>query len=330
MLPTDVNRIEDSIGSIVASIPPQLSAYLKSEFEKFLPKLMGKKVKAEAHLVIDASQAIAELIGYVKKGKSTVIELAKEPFLKLYAPEKIDSEIEEHIDEVAKKKGIDAGKLRDVWKNVLRPLGHIGESSEIIAQFRGFATMVARDPEDAPYVALSFTTEMHGIVTKDKDISDQPEVRTWRVSNVARTITLLKQGSFSFFISARLLVPLLQAVFEMVITFLAALFEFAVKIGRLFVALAERFVEGLGGLPDWAQLLLLVAGIALVAYEKTRNEIIGSIRVAIRMASEFLASLYEAARQIIEPLAPLVEVGIVIVQLILGGIGKSIAELQSL
>ena len=76
--------------------------------------------------------------------------------------------------------------------------------------------------------------------------------------------------------------------------------------------------------------MLLVAGIALVAYEKTRNEIIGSIRVAIRMASEFLASLYEAARQIIEPLAPLVEVGIVIVQLILGGIGKSIAELQSL
>jgi predicted nucleic acid-binding protein len=195
-------EIERIVNELADEAPPELSMYLKNEFEKFLPQFLGGSVKAEMRVVLDASQAVAEVLAYAKRGDSVLLRLAREPFLKIYAPPEIVPEVQESLREIASKKKIDAENLLGIWKAKLLPFLVLQRPENLGAWFKGTFIMERRDPKDIPYVALSFDFEMHGVVTRDLDILEQPQVRTWKMGKVKHVVTVMKKGSLMFMASS--------------------------------------------------------------------------------------------------------------------------------
>jgi len=266
---SDVGKIDKSLEDIVGNIPSPLFQYFRLYFQKNLADVLEKDVEMDLRLVIDTSSILSELISFVKTRKSVLYEVAQGAFISLYAPSKLIAEVEEKIPEIARKNKLDQNSLIQAWQLHFRPQIIVYDTRNLLDLLFGFFVVGKRDIEDVPFVALTFSLKTHGVITRDKDIIEQPLVRTWRMGNVKKLITIFKKGSFSFFISAQFLVPLLRAIFQIGVAILRSLFDLAVKAIQFFAGLIKGLIKEVAKLPDWVKILLGIGLIAMLANEKS-------------------------------------------------------------
>jgi len=266
----------------------------------------------------------------VKKGDSALITLAKEPFLRLYAPPEIVPEVERALRDTASKRKMDENRLMSVWRTNLLPLLTLQRPESLGAWFRGTFIMGKRDIKDVPYVALSFDFQMHGVVTRDLDILDQPQVRTWKIGKVKQVVTVMKKGSLVFVASSELLFPLLAALFQFAISFLKALFNLAREVAKAIGDIIAGVVREIKKLPDWAKFALAFVTILAISNERSRNEIANGLRSAAEMVAGFLNQLLSALQAVIVLLAPLIEIPVALALTLLKDVAEAVVELRAL
>jgi hypothetical protein len=129
----DYQAIDKSLEQAVEDIPPQLLSYLSLQFQRNVSEALGKNVELDLKLVVDTSSLISELIPFVKMGKSTLYEVAKGPFISLYAPSKLIEEVEEKIPKIARKNKIEHNSLIQAWRQAFLPRIIISDSRNILA-----------------------------------------------------------------------------------------------------------------------------------------------------------------------------------------------------
>jgi predicted nucleic acid-binding protein len=322
--------IDKSLERVVEGIPPQLLSYLGLQFQRSISEALGKEVEMELKLVVDTSSLIPELISFIRTGKSALYELTKGPFIKLYAPPKLIQEIEEKIPEISRKHKLDQNNLVQTWRQYFSTRIEISDTQSLLAFLFGRATVGKRDLEDVPFVALTFSLKTHGIVTRDKDIIEQPEIRIWKIGEARKVITIFKKGTFSFFISANFLVPLLQVIFQIGVSILRSLLELASRFVELSIGLIKGVINNLSKLPDWAKFLLGLAIIAMLAIEETRKKAIEFLQKMGEAVSIFLSQMYNLLKQLMEKIEPYVEFTLAMVLVLFNSIGESITHLQSI
>jgi len=320
------NEIERIVGELAREVPRELAIYLKDQFEKFLPQILGHSTKAEMRVVLDASSAVAEVRAFVKKGDSVLVRLANEPFLKLYAPPEIVPEVENRLREIASKEKLNFQRLLDVWKTRLLPLVVVQRPESMGAWFKGMIIMGERDIKDVPYVALSFDFETHGVITQDRDMLDQPQIRTWRMGKVRQVVTVMKKGSLMFVASSELLFPLLIAIFQATISLLKAIYDFVMDVARAISQAIKDAIGEIEKMPDLVKLALLL----VAAWVLTRPGVMDQLRTAADTVARFVREFIDAIRGIINFLAPLIEIPIAVTLILLKDIGEALVELQSL
>jgi predicted nucleic acid-binding protein len=285
--------------------------------------ILGKDVEMKIRLVVDTSSMLPELMSYVRVGKSTLDEVTKTPFVELYAPPKLIQEVGEKIPMLSKKHRLDHSRLAQAWEQIFLPRIRVLDASSPQALLFAKDTVGKRDPEDMPFVALSFSLRTHGIVTQDKDLLEQPDIRTWKMGNVRKFVTVFKRGVFSFFVSANFIVPLLKAVLQIAISILRALLEFAWK-------LVTTVIVGLSKLPDWAKALLGLATIAVLAVKEAREKAIQVAKEIYESIANFLTQMYNLLRQLLEKIGPYVEIAINALLVLFNSIDESIMQLRSI
>lgn len=319
-------EIERMANELTRGVPAELSIYLKDQFEKFLPQFLGGFVKAEMRVVLDASSAVSEVLAFVKNGNSMLISLAKEPFLRLYAPHEIVPEVEKALLGIARKRKMDAERLLNAWRVNLLPVISLQKTESLGAWFRSMFIMAKRDVKDVPYVALSFDFQMHGVVSRDLDILDQPQVRTWRLSRIREVVTVMKKGSLMFVASSEILYPIFLAVFKFAITFLRAVFHICADVASAIGQVIKGAVTEIKKRPDWAKLAIAFAAVLAIQDERVRQ----GLRSIGKTIADFLESLINAIHSVIQLLAPLIEIPIAIALVLIKNVGEAIVQLRNL
>ncbi len=338
MLQRDYRSLEGAVFSpdnlekfekFVSDIPPSLSSYLKREFEKNLPSLLGRSVKMELALVVDASQIIAEVLSLVRKGQSLLSKIATEPFLRLYAPPALETEMEREIPKVAEKVKMDPQTLLMAWRSTFKPIIHIAKPDQI-ALFSGYLVLGKRDPSDVPYLALALRFEMQGVVSRDADILDQGVVRTWKIGRVKKVVTIMKRGSLMFVVSSQIVIPALIILFEIALSFIRAIFEIALEIAAYVGSILRRAFGAIERSPTWVQVAVGLAVIFILLWEKSRNKIAEVVGVIANAFAEFFDQLTSALRNFIEFLAPFAGLTLVALAFLFEGISQAIEEIRSI
>ena len=328
--PVNFQEIDRSIEGILKDIPPQLLNHLKRNFEQNISSFIGGSFKLELRLVVDSSSVISNLISFVKKGGSILHKLIKEPFLRLYAPSTLKKEVEKNIVKISKKKKLDKELLMKTWRMDILPKITVLEPSDFEAMFKGFLVVGKRDVTDVPFVALHFQLGTHGVITKDKDIIEQPVVRTWRMGRVSGLITVFKKGAFSFFIYSKVLPNVLYVVFEIGVAVLRIVFEILAKIIQFFINLANGAVRAISKLPDWAQLLVGIAAIILILEERTRNLAMEFLKRVGEAIFKFASEVYSVIKNLLESLAPLVQIALTVLAYLFNSYQETVKQLRAL
>lgn len=317
------HAIDKSLEETVEQIPPQLLSYMSSQFQRNMSGMLGKDIEMKLRLVVDTSSILPELMSYVRVGRSTLNEVAKTSFVELYAPPKLVQEVGEKIPVLSKKHRLDHSKLTQAWQQIFLPKIRVSDVLSLQALLFAQNTVGNRDPEDMPFVALSFSLRADGITTRDKDLLEQPDIRTWKMGKVRRLVTVFKKGTFSFFISANFIVPLLKAVFQIAISILRALLEFAWK-------LVKTLIVGLSKLPDWAKLLLGLTTIVILTVKETREKATQFGKEICESIANFLTQIYNLLRPLIERIGPYVGTAIDTLLVLFNSIDESIMQLRSI
>lgn len=322
-------EVDESIEHVLEGIPPSMLIYFKEHFEKNVSQMIRRSAQMELRLVVDASTVISELISFVKKGSSLLFELSLEPFIKLYAPHKIIEEVEEELPRIADEQDLDLNFLTDSWRKLLSRI-KIMTPADMEARLEGYRLVGARDVEDVPYLALTFSFETHGIITRDKDIIEQPEIRTWKIGKVKSVVTIFKKGSFSFFVTSHLLLPMFQLVFKISVSILRVILEVIKVVIQFFGNLIAGAIKAISRLPDWLKLLIGLTTLVMILHYRTREAMIDCIKKIGKAIGDFMLQLYGSIKDLIAKIAPLIQITVITLHVLYSYMDQAILQLQSL
>lgn len=290
-------------------------------------------------LTVDSNIVIAETFACLKHGSSFLMRLLQSPFIKLYGPPELEEEVEEKIREKLPR-GLNIGDAKRVARQLLARVEVVPSDlldCNAIKEARSLIGGV--DPEDVPFLALTFAIPAHGVATRDlAHFGQVPGLKIWRVGEAARVVALFRRGTFTFVILAEGLPAILRALYDLIVAFLA----FLVDLGKEFVNMLEELAQGAWEAaasvpwPIWA-----VVGGALVAAlilsEDFRNWVgTGVVKVgeflqkAAAAFVEFTQKVIAFLKELFTALRPLVDVAIAAVGFLFYETGQLVVQAQSL
>jgi putative PIN family toxin of toxin-antitoxin system len=323
-------EIDQSLEKIMEGVPADLINYIRLQFQKNMSNILGKTVEMSLRFVVDTNSIISEIISFVKKGKSALYELTKGAFLSLYAPPKLLEEIEENISEISKKKRLSQKRMIQAWRELFLPKIKVTSTNDAQAILFSLVTVGTRDPEDMPFVALNFSLKTHGIITADKDIIEQPEIRTWKVGGIKKLTTIFTKGMFSFHISSGLIFPLLRAVFQICVSIMKSLVALATELIQLGANLIRGIIDKISKLPAWLTILLGISIGVLLSQEEIRKAVLQGLHAIGESISLFMLQMRSLIEGVLKEIAPYLEFTIALISVLYNNMQLAMAQLQSL
>lgn len=320
--------IDKNFSEVVKNIDPNILQYCKKYFEKNLLYLYENKL--EMTIIIDAQAILSDAYSYVKNNKSFLLALMQSPFLKICAPLWLQDELEKKIPEFSEKMKIDKDKFRGavlLLKEKINFVSLENERSYNLAKSK----IGQRDEKDVPYVALFFSIKSHGILTKDKHILETPEIKTWeRPGIIGEVISVFEKGVFSFFLVGKGLPLVFRFLYEIGALILRSVWEVIKTIGIMIYTLVKEGITAISKFPDLIKLLLLIFGIMLLFYDKTRASIIKILDSIIQGIMGMLRWFYDGFKNILGLLASLIEIGLATLAFLFSKIEETISMYQKI
>jgi len=326
----NLQQIDKSLEKVIERFPSQFLTYLKRNFEKNIGYFLGHPSRVEVDVVVDSSSIIADMLSLVKKGKSRLHQLMKEPFVRFFAPTILKTEVESKMDKLSARKKEDKQVLMRTWQKDFLPNINLKDPEDLMAWIKGLMTVGRRDRKDVPFVALHFEIESQGIITRDKDIIEQPQIRTWKLGRLGKVVTVFKKGTFSFFVFSKLLPTMFYMLFQIGVAVLRVLVEMMVDFLALLSSIAKGTVQAISKLPDWAKVLLGLATLAFVLYDKTRNAALEFLKSISEEVCRFASRLYQHIKSVLDSLAPIVNIAIVVLAYLFQALEQTISQIRDM
>lgn len=323
-----IRKVDEVLTQIVKLLDPNILQQFKDYFEKNLLFLCGNKL--ELTLIVDSSAIISDALTYSKTGKSHLLNLSRSPFLKMLAPMWLKEELERKIPEISKKKGIEENKFRSAVSMLLEKVTLIKNMNET-AHKLAFTLVGQRDAKDTPYVALYLSIKSHGILTKDKDIMEIPEIKIWeRPETAGRVVSIFEKGAFSFAIVGEGLPLVFRLLYEICALILRSIWEVIKTIGNAVYTLLKKGINTVSKFPDWVKALIGVGAFLLILWDKSREVIINVVQSFVQGIINILKWFYDAIKSILSYVAPLIEVGLTVLTFLFTKIEETIVTYQKI
>lgn len=322
------HEIEKILNDMIRFIDPAILNQCKSYFEKNLPYMQGNKL--ELTLIIDTNMVISDAMAYVKRNKSFLLELSKSHFLTLLAPTWLKEELEKKIPEISRKYQLDENTFRLTVSMFLEKIRLIDLTDNNAYQL-AFSKVGNRDVKDVPYVSLFLTVKSHGILTKDKDIKEIPNVKVWERPGIAgRVISIFEKGTLSFAIAGMGLPLVFRFLYEIFISILKTVWEVTKMFISFIYSLLKEGFKAFSKAPDWVKILIALGLFLLMSDDKKRESIMNALKSIVEGVTNLLRNFYEKIREIMAFLSPLIEFGLAILYVLFKKIEETIVTYQQI
>jgi len=259
---------EEGLTKIVRELSPEFHTYIRNTVLKALissgPFFDEKHLSMfKVRLVIDANIIVQDSFRVAKGKFSSTDRILSSPYLELLAPDVIEEEVMRKIHENLPKGASLEIALAHAKKLLTRVRKYASISSEAV---KYASTLIKQhSPEDIPYLALAIEHGADGIVSRDKKAFElQKEIKRWELHDAVVTSVTYESGAFSFFVFGSTPKIVEKTLENLLIALLDGL-ENALKICvSLFTAIAEKSIEVLSKIPEWAWVIIVGTGIIVI------------------------------------------------------------------
>ena len=312
------------LSEYVRFLPPRLKSHIKKKLEQFTG-LFYHLNDIELRLVIDANILIAAGIAKCKGRNPFIYELSNSPHLKICAPPTLMQELARHIPQKAEDCKLDASAISNAIEPLLNKITLLSASNPAILKAKEI--IGKRDMGDVPYVALSLHTKSHGVLTKDGDFDNLPEIATWSISGVAKVLTIFENGAFSFHALSYDIPMLLKIFYEICVRTLSNIWQ---TIAGMISGIALIVGGGLTALSKSPALAAFVLLSALALYTYAKDTIIETLSSMAINLSNFLTSVYNAVKCIVNFVGGLIQYAIFVIVLLYKNVEDTITTCKRL
>jgi len=307
------------LGEITKHLGNEFIAYLRSYLQKY-PFMFPEGCDFKAEFVIDSNIVFAEVLSLMKEKPSFLGSIIDDPFLTLYAPPKIIKEVKETIERKLPK-NLNRDKAKKIAQEILSKIT-ILKGQRLDAWIKAYTLIGKRDKKDVPFLALAFSLDTQGVITKDKDFTEQEEIRIWKLGETGRMISDLDKGSFSFFFLGTGLPLILQFCYWLCVSFLKLLAEVLEALISVIAALVSGGVNALSKIPPWILTLIgTLIGVTLILSKEAREKAGDAFAKLYEIAIETGSKIKEAFSRIIECIKQIIEMLMPFVSFALKGVG---------
>lgn len=267
------------------------------------------KTSWQLELIVDTNILFSEVRSLAINGKSFFNTITNNPFIKIYAPSQLREELHEKIrikfPKEKKTRDLDIAdciKKADMLLSKISIRDDIGQESWDKAK----SYMEKRDKDDISFVALNISLKKHGILTNDKDISDQPEIKTWKLKDAGEVLTEITKGAFSFVISH----ASIPAIWKLLGRIIGLIWQIFIELSkRVIHATASLITSGISSLTNPYIVFLVGAGILTYNYYKEDLKLtLDIIKSSITDIIIFFRDVWEMFNEIYATLKPLIKV----------------------
>lgn len=296
----------------VHNVPNQFLKYVKSKILE--TNVLSKNKMFQLELVVDTNILFSEVRSLMLNNTSFFLKIIDNPFIKVYAPSQIKYELIEKIkikfpkEKQTRQLDLDASIIK---ANELLSKIEINDSFSNNSWEKAKFHLKDRDEKDISFVALNLSLKTHGVLTKDKDISDQQEINTWTLKDAGKVITEFGKGSFSFVILDFALPTLWEIIYSLVSVIWFAFIEIVEGAIKILLSIVSGSVKAIANMPPELALVVGLASILVLVTDELREGVAEftiilwrEIKKVAQSLKEFISNLWEVLKQVYEALKP--------------------------
>ena len=255
----------DFMTEIVHDLPVDAMEFFRDKVAEIMPVLCLGNFKLK--VVLDTNVLFQCVRGKMLEGSCFLDKVGNSPVLDLCAPPEIETEIYKKIEvkllKEKKTKDLDIEQCKNTAKELLQMV-RIERDPCAEYMLQASEIMNNRDSDDAPFLALYLSAEAHGILTDDKDLKDQENVRTFKLKDVGKVITVVNRGTLSLFVTCKTLPAAVKAIYEISCVILGAFIDFGMALSR---AVATGIEKGFEWVRGWHPIAQIIASVGIIALE---------------------------------------------------------------
>jgi len=309
-------KIDNELTGFIHNMPNELLNYVKRKILE--TRTFSKNNSFQLELIVDTNILYSEVRSLMVNNSSFFLKIADNPFIKLYSPSQLRQELHEKIKHKfpreKKTKNFDISECLAKADLLLSKIT-IRDDITTTSYEKAKSHLQRRDAKDISFVALNFTLRTHGILTMDRDISDNKEIKTWKLSEAGKVITEINKGTFSFLILNASLPAIWEAIYVLITTIWASFIELIEGLITLFIAILTRNVSAISNMPPELALKIGVAAIFIMITDELREQVgeffiilWEQIKKLVRTIREIFRAIWETLKEIIDALKPVFDI----------------------
>lgn len=327
-----MQEFDEALDNSIHDFPDEMFAFLKEKMNEMMTSMFSAE-RMVVNIVMDTSILFQEVRSIAVNGSSFLQKLNTSPFVKFYGPSRLKMEI--HAKIRAKfptnkaTKDLDIDFCIGIADQLLSTI-EINDEHSVEAIRLAHAAIGNRDPNDVDFVSLGFSINANAIVTNDNDMGDSAEVRTWKLKDTGEAVTVMKKGTFGFFVAG-------YGGYEIG----SLIYWFASFVWTAFLTLLQTLlkvfvlgISALANLPVWLMVGLGMAFIIALFNDNFREglgELLSAIWSRVKAIfsafKEFMVALWDAIKEVWDVAQPIFKVA---GQLFLHQIAQSSVMMQRL
>jgi predicted nucleic acid-binding protein len=306
-------EVDQKFTELIHNFPAELTNYIKTKIHENTSLFNNNSFELE--LIADTNIIFSEVRSLMVNKSSFFLKISANPYVKIYAPSVLKTELYEKIKlKFPKDRKTKDFEIHECLKTADLLLSKINIRDDItITSFnKAKSYMEKRDAKDIPFVALNLSLKTHGILTKDRDISDIEEIKTWKLGEAGKVITEIHKGSFLFLILNTSLPQIWKVISELVSIIWVTFINIIEGLIIFFRSILTKSIEGIAKMPPELSLIIGIAAIFLLVADKLRNELgefllilWKQIKKIIQIVKSVFKAIWETLKDIYEALKPL-------------------------
>ena len=331
-------QLDEFFTSFVHKLPVELNKYIKNKILE--TKTFFTNSSFQLELIVDTNIIFSEVRSTMLFGSSFFTKISQNPFLKIYAPSTLRHELIEKIKikfpKDNKTKHLDIEECISKAHFILTKI-EIRDDIKPESWDKAKAILEKRDEKDISFMALNFSLRTHGIVTRDRDISDQKEVKSWSLADAGQVITEINKGSFSFIILNASLPPIFDLISGIAISIWSTFIEIIEGFIVLFSSILTKSIEAIFNMPPELAAILGIGLVIILLADESREKIgefiqivWGEIKKLVKIIKEILKAIWEALKELFEALKPALKTSLDIVTYLLAQSSQAMTRLNEL
>lgn len=331
-------EMDELLTKTVQDAPKDFHAFIR---KKILgASNVGKMGDFQLTLVVDTNILYSEVRSLMLNGSSFFLKIVDYPIVRILAPTQLKKELYAKIrlkfpkDKKTRELSIDDCLLK---ADLLLSKIDLNDKVSARAKFKATSILKNRDADDISFVALNFSEDSYGVLTNDKDIRDQEEVKTWKLSDIGRVVTEVNKGTFSFVVVSSAVSGIWKYLHQLITWLWSVALKLVKGITKLFSSLLVSGAKSLSKLPSW---VLVIGGAALfiALFNDDSRKKIGNffdmiwdeLKPIIEKIKIFFKALWELFKELWEALVPVGEISVQLLFYFSNQSARAFAELEKL